>query len=272
MARTINVGPVYPPYQLDDFQTCPLLWDYKKRWAKRDKKNWTAMLIGKAIARGLEAHYKGLEEPYGPAERIVEEQYNPEGADRSLKGVLNLTREGLALGLGTNFALSEVLAVERYFGRTVPDLVGRERDGALMVIDHKVKVTLDEKYREKELEKYNRSNQFFEYAWHVGQEYGEPVERVYAHLIILGPSPEALLHPVAIEPEHLRHWLHGASRDWRDMAAIEKGEEEARARFTACRTDFGLCEMYEACHTFHGQEEAFTALYNRVGSRRHASS
>jgi PD-(D/E)XK nuclease superfamily len=266
--KTVTVGPVYPPYQTDEYQQCPLYWDLRKRWRKREQKVWTATLIGKAVAHGLELCFGGsLQDPYLAAAEMVRQEYLP-GSDRSLRGTLELTRLGLELALGTKFALTRVLAVETPYGRTRPDLVALDYDGALVVIDHKVKVMLDGRFLAKELEKFNRSNQFFEYAWMVGQEHGEPVSRVIAHMIILGPSPQTLLHPVEMAPEHVAHWLHGVAKDWRQMKLIEDQVVEPQARFTACVTSYGPCEMYEGCHTYYGDESAFPALYEQIGSKR----
>lgn len=268
MATTINVGPVYPPSMLDDFQRCPLFWDLKKRWRNNPAKEWTANHIGNAVAKGLERYWKGDDEKFAfeAADESIRTSYPPR-ADRSLKGCIALTHQAVELGIRTEISLKEVLAVEEPFGRTRPDLVGYDYDGALCVWDHKVKVELDDKFYTKELAKYDVSNQFYEYAWVVGAKYGEPVERVYAHIIILGPSPRTVLHPVRMTPEHIRHWLHGASRDWHHMKAIEEGEEEAQSRYSGCVTPFGPCAMHEGCHTFHGDESAFPAIYERVKSR-----
>ena len=268
MSKTINVGPVYPPYMLDDFQRCALFWDLKKRWKNNPAKEWTANHIGNAVGKGLEYFLKGagIEESFVKGEENIRANY-PQRADRTLKGCVELVRQGLELGMNTNFSFKEILAVEEPYGRTRPDLVARDYDDALAVWDHKLKVELDDKYYEKELAKYDISNQFFEYAWVVGAKYGEPVERVYAHIIILGPSPRTVLHPVKMQPEHVKHWLHGASRDWHHMKAIEEGEEEAQSRYTGCITSYGPCAYHEGCHTFHGDESAFPAIYERVKSR-----
>jgi len=271
MDRVINVGPVYPPYQLDDFQRCPLYWDLTKRWKPPITKAWTAMVIGNAVAKGLEANIKGetKDDSHILAQKFAVDNY-PERADRSLKGVVELTRQGVELGLQTQFSFKEVLSVEEPYGRTRPDLVAYDYDGALAVWDHKVKVDLDDKFYQKELNKYETSNQFFEYAWIVGAKFGEHVERVYAHIIILGPSPRTVLHPIKMTREHIRHWLHGASQDWHRMKAIEQGDAEAESRYTGCQTNYGPCAMHEGCHTFAGDEAAFPAIYERVTRGKYA--
>jgi len=271
MATTINVGPVYPPYQLDDFQRCPLYWDLTKRWKVRATKAWTAQVIGNAVAQGLESYLTEgtADDAHVLAQKFVVENY-PALADRSLKGVVELTRQGVELGINTQFSFKQILSVEQSYGRTRPDLVAYDYDGALAVWDHKVKVELDDRFYQKEIAKYETSNQFYEYAWIVGTKLGEAVERVYAHIIILGPSPRTVLHPVTMTPEHVRHWLHGASRDWHRMKAIEEEEAEAESRYTGCQTNYGPCSMYEGCHTFAGDEAAFPAIYERVTRGKYA--
>lgn len=268
MLKTINVGPVYPPYMLDDFQRCPLFWDLNKRWKSKPVKEWTAGHIGNAVAKGLEIYFKGgsSEDSFIAGEESMARNYPPR-ADRSLRATLELTKRAIDLALSTQLSVTEIISVEEPYGRTRPDLVGRDYDDTIAVWDHKVKVELDDRFFAKELAKYDTSNQFYEYAWVVGSKYGEEVGRVYAHIIILGPSPRTVLHPVKMTPEHIQHWLHGASRDWHHMKAIEDGDEEAQARYTGCTTNYGPCAMYEGCHTFYGDETAFSAIYEKVRSR-----
>ncbi len=258
---------VYPPYQTDAFQKCPTLWDYQKRWAPRGNQR-TAMLIGTGVAIGLEHYYKELmgekvvRDPLGTALEYVEKHYQSH-ADKSLKGVETLVERGYDLGITTDLSIKEILAVEKYFGRIKPDIVARDYDGSLVVIDHKVKVNLDDKYLEGNLQEYDSANQFYHYAWGIEQEYGEPVARVVAHVIILAPVGKTLLHPVKMDPEHVQFWLKGTAVTWEHMKAVEGGGG-LETRFASCKGRYGLCDMYEACHTFHGDESAFPALYERV--------
>src|SRR5215475_12354642 len=159
MTTTIDVGPIYPPYQTDQFQKCPLLWHLSKNWARSGEKPRTAMLIGNAVARGLEAYFQGDTDELQQARTYVEDHYKP-GSDRTFKGVSNMVEAGVQLGMNTQLSIQEVLAVEEYFGRVKPDLVGRDYDGSLAIWDHKVKTSLDERYIAKELLEYDTSNQF----------------------------------------------------------------------------------------------------------------
>lgn len=266
--RKIDVGPIFPPYQTDSFQKCSLLWDLGKRWRKKEDKPRVAMLIGTAVALGLESHYKtDGQDPFEVAAVYAERAYQ-EGSDKSLKGTLSLVRRGMELGVGTNLGLTEIMAVEEYIGRVKPDLIGRAYDGELVVIDHKVKSNLEDRWLDKELEGYDTSNQLFQYAWQVGQEYGEPVVTCIIHMIILGPVPRTILHPVRITQEHLNLWLHGVALDWRQMDTIEKGTVEAGARFASCMGKYGKCDMYTICHTLEGDEGVAHPFYDQLRERR----
>lgn len=274
----IKIGKVFPPYQLGDFQKCPRLWDYKKRWQSRDEFNKTAMLVGTAVALGLEHYYTGLDKGVEPkvhealctsvAAAHVEENY-VEDSDRSLDTVQTLVRRGTKHGMATNLGLGEILGVEKFYGRIRPDLVGRSLDGALVVIDHKVKMKLDDQWKEKTLAEYDTNNQFMHYAWAIGQEYGEEVKTVYAHIIVLSPRVYTEMHPVRIDQEHLALWLESATTDYQEMAAIEAGKFKARARFASCVDKYGPCAMYDLCHVLHGDESKAEALYGRKPERRY---
>ncbi len=254
----VSVGTVYSPYNLSDFQKCPRLYDYKKRWDVKGKELNTAILIGAAVAAGLEAHYQGQgRDPKQVAADYVDASYKV-GSDRSLEGVQALTRKGVRYGMATNLGLPKIEAVEKFFGRIRPDLVGRDPAGKLMVVDHKVKVNLDDRYKEKELGAYDTSNQMFHYAWAVGQDFGEKVEQVAIHLIVLGPRAYTEMHLIQIDQRHLATWLESAALDWDDMHANER-----RQRFESCMGKYGPCEFHAACHSYYGDESKFSALYIR---------
>jgi hypothetical protein len=255
----VKVGPIYSPYPTTDFQRCPRKWDYSKRWQPRDEGGKTAMLVGTAVALGLEHHYKDstltIKECQSKAEANIQVNYQ-EGSDRSLEGTLELTRRGVKHAMATDLGLKEILGVEKFYGRTKPDLVGRNRDGRLVVVDHKVKMNLDDRYKEKELLKFDTNNQMMHYAWTVAQDMGEPVYEVVIHLIVLAPRVYTELHPIRIDQEHLAFWLQGIAEDWKDM---QRGEN--RPRFSACM-DPWPCDFRDGCHTFNGQESAFNVLYD----------
>jgi hypothetical protein len=240
------------------------MWDYAKRWQPRDEGGKTAMLIGTAVALGLEDWYNGRREPdqkavaelaLRAAAECAEAQYQ-EGSDRSLEGVVTLVRRGVKHGMATDLGLKEILGVEKFYGRTKPDLVGRNRDGRLVVIDHKVKMNLDDRYKEKELLKFDTNNQMMHYAWTVAQDMGEPVYEVIIHLIVLAPRVYTELHPIRIDQEHLAFWLEGVAKDWESMA-----HNDNRPRFSACM-DPWPCDYRAGCHTFNGQESKFNVLYD----------
>ncbi len=260
----VKVGPIFSPYPTTDFQRCPRKWDLSKRWQSRDEGGKTAMLVGTAVALGLEHGYKDPTMTVDECQRVATEYTElnyQEGSDRSLDGVVALVRRGVKHGMTTDLGLSKILGVEKFYGRTKPDLVGRNKAGQLVVIDHKVKMNLDDRYKEKELLKFDVGNQMFHYAWTVAQDMGEPVVEVIIHLIVLAPRVYTELHPIPIDQGHLVYWLEGVARDWRDM---ERGEN--RPRFSAC-SDPWPCEFRDGCHTFHGDESKFPVLYDKKERR-----
>jgi len=260
----IDVGAVYPPYQLDDFQRCPYYWDVKKRWLPRggNKNLLVGGILGAAVAYGLEIYYTPgfpKEDPVAATEAYAAGRW-VEQTELSKEGLVTLARRGVKRGMQTDLGLKQIVAVEKQVGRMKPDLVGRSQDGSLVVIDHKVKKSLDDQYKEKTLADFDKSNQFFAYAWAIGQEYGEAVTVVYAHLIVLSPRVYTELHPVPIDQAHLAIWLESAVEDWKDMASGEN-----RRRFSACNGRYGVCEYDHGCHVLHGDESLYGALYEKRG-------
>lgn len=261
--ESIKVGPVFSAYPTTDFQMCPKLWDYKRRWDSPEDRQSTALLLGSAVALGLEAHYANQgRDPLETAESYARANYY-EGSDRTEDGLVALVRRGVRLGMATNLGTSEILGVEKWYGNSRPDLVARDQAGKIVVIDHKVKRNLDDRYKEKELLGYETSNQLYGYAWRVAQEYGEPVETAIIHLIVLGPSAYTELHPVRITTEALKLWLTDVSKDWKDMAA-----GESRRRFSSCVNQYGPCRFWAACHVLGGDETKFEGLYAWKPKRR----
>lgn len=249
----------WSPYQTDAYQRCPLLWDLSKRWQPKVEHPMVNMLVGTAVALGLERHYKGYTDGLEKADELVQTQYR-DGSKTSLAGTRRLTKQGIELGMATNLGLSRIEAVEEFYGNIKPDLVGRQGDD-LVVIDHKVKMNLDDRYLEKELQSYDTGNQMWHYGWAVGNEYGEEVKYVCIHMIILAPFPRTLIHPVKITPEGIQHWLKGVMRDWQGMSAIANGQEEPGARYTSCQTKYGLCDFHALCHSLHGDESVAATFY-----------
>lgn len=269
LLEDVKVGPIFSPYPTTSFQRCPRAWDLGRRWQGKGFEGKTAMLVGTAVALGLELHLTGStkEAALEAARAHVEANY-VEDSDRSRDGVQTLVRRGTRHGMETNLGLGEILGVEKFYGRTKPDLVGRSLDGRVVVVDHKVKLSLDDKYKEKELLKFETNNQMFHYAWTVAQELGEPVATVYIHLIVLAPRVYTAMHPIPIDQEHLAYWLEGVAKDWQEMAAIEAGKFPARPRFSACM-DPWPCDFRDACHVLKGDERTFRVLYDIKPARKY---
>ena len=254
---------VYPPYQTATYQQCPMLWDLGKRWKEREGVPTTARLIGTAVAAGLEAHFKGSESPQDALTAVVEFQYQ-EGSDRSIEEVVTLSLKGLVLGQKTHFGHKSVLAVEQPFARCRPDLVLRMPDGSVAPVDHKVKINLDPRYFSNECRAYNTDTQMMHYSMAVGESYGQHVGVVLVHLIILGPRPKTIVHPVKISPERLDYWRSGAERAWQEMHSIEYNGARVVPNFTSCITKYGPCAYYEGCHNLDGDGSRFGAIYDAI--------
>ncbi len=262
---------VYPPYQLNTFQECPVKWDYGKRWKPQPGQNSAAMLLagmlGNALSVGLAEFLSSTEEEpvrRGRACDLAVEyalsHWTPEMTSKSKIQAGTMAVGATNIGTKTLLPLKEILAVEQFVGRVIrPDVVGRDFEGNLAVLDHKFKANLDDRYFDKELRRYNNSNQFLEYAWLVGQEYGEPVDKVYVHIVILAPLPQTIIHPVDTSHKRQAHWLKGATRDWIDMHNIESLAVPAQPRYTACEGQYGPCHFNDACHVLHGDESTFAA-------------
>lgn len=254
---------VYPPYQTEAFQRCPMLYDLGRRWMKREPQPTTARLIGIAVAAGLEAHFNGQGDCLEIAHQVVRAGYL-EGSDRSFDGVAKLVSKGVRLGKSTNLGYESILAVEKSFARCRPDLVVRMLDGRIAIVDHKVKIQLDPKYLSAECRRFNTSTQFLHYSMAVGEYFGEHVDTVVPHLIILGPRGMTVPHPVKVTKERLAYWRKGAERAWREMHLVESGQSELVPNFTSCETRYGVCDFYAACHNLDCDPSRMEVVYDAV--------
>jgi hypothetical protein len=263
----------YSSYQLDQFQTCPKLWDLSKRWRAPEVSWQASMHVGACIAVGLASLRQKS------AKRVAEiramDEINKryiENDEWTLDGIIRHVYKGIELGISSNLGLKTILSADQQmYGRCRPDVVGRTHDGRLRIWDDKVKLKLDSRYIDDTLSEFRHSNQLYEYAWEVGRYYGEPVEKVGVNLIILTPSPKVIPYPIEITPEAIEYWASGAVQDFSDMALIDGGFAGARPRWTSCTTKYNmpgtfqkaLCPMHLICHDLHGDESRAEAFYER---------
>lgn len=267
----------YSPTRTMDYMNCPALIPLKRTWQPKPTA-WTPnMLLGKAVARGLECHYRSYlgctVDPVCEMNLVLEAEYVEQPA-WTLDGLYKLASVGLKAGIASGFPLGgTILSVEEEMGGFRPDLVYRSSNGEIVVVDNKVTLALKPDYVQMRLAEYESSWQFAHYAWAAGERYGEPVNKVAAHLIVLTPRPKAYIHVVEFTPERLDMWLRDASIVWLDMAEDELIMENSetnlyRRNWNYCQR-YGSqhrCMYYQLCHELAGDESRAELFYDRIES------
>ena len=250
---------VYSPSSMGEWLQCPLLRQLRRSWRERVVEWSPAMLLGNAVQAGMNVWLRdrqgadigtSLDEAIEAAVVGViglgyEEQpkYTPEGLVKlTLRGVQALLDADL-------FRRHTILMVDEPLGHSRPDVVSRHETEGLVVTDFKVTRQLGDQYRAKRLSEYETDDQFWHYAWEVGETLGEPVKWLRPVVVILAPKPTVLSTTVAVQPDRLNFWLSGAEQHWADMQAEDEGRRPVVPRWPSCRGGkFGVCEMYDACH------------------------
>lgn len=274
----MSKGRMYSSYDLDVFQRCPKLWDLSHRWVTDEF--GIAVDVGAAISVGLAQLRRGKPEKEAQQEaiKVLTRRFEERGGsdEWTLEGLSKHVLTGLELGMAKDLGLRTIISAdEQTYGGFRPDVVGRTTEGDLRVVDDKVKLSLDSRYIDEELNRYKHSNQFFGYAWAVGQHYNESVRSVCVNLIILSPKPIAMLYPVVMNQKVLKFWAEGAMQDYAEMEAIEAGTVEARPRWESCASKYNkkgttekeLCRMYTLCHELAGREEHAAEFYQKKERR-----
>ena len=162
-----------------------------------------------------------------------------------------------------------VLAVERSYpkyGNMRPDLVVTSDTGVPMVIDYKLKITLDARYRLMEEVKYARSWQMFHYAYFIAQEYEVPATEYGIVLTVLEPkfATELLRYP--IKPEAMEQWHVFAEHTWDRMTRTDASDASPEGQ-TNCRDQYGPCPYTAWCWEFFGDENLASHLYEKGATR-----
>lgn len=136
------------------------------------------------------------------------------------------------------------------YGNSRADLVARDENGALVILDYKSKLTLKAEYRAKTIGEFANSSQQFHYAWAAGETYGEPVFKYFIGLAIMEPRWAFDLVPFPVSPESLAVWHQSALVIWADMEKEEAGE---RVPWLSPNhsDNFGQCAYYKACFVHH---------------------
>ena len=221
--------------------------------------------MGTAIHAGLAEFWRGGGRPSAWLSRALvagwptsaPPEYNRDGLESQALKVLDKVLAWIAKEMPD----AEPVMVEqtlRADGCT-PDLITREPTGhgtGLVVTDWKTSWNLDADRVRYRLEGLDRTHQFLDYAWQVGQTLGEPVALV-RKVVIVG-SPRIIVRDAtwAPTPQALEYWLTSARQVWEDMAKVKAGERVASLNTNGC-TMYGPkypCTYWEACWTCHGDE------------------
>lgn len=261
------MGKVYSPTRTSDWVRCPVF--ARLRRSVEPVADWTPNLtLGRAVTDGLAKHYRALRDgsPLSPeqveewAMSILEEGYEENdtwalaGLQKIVSNLLEKALEETVIAQGDT-----ILLVDESTGGGRPDLVLKQRNGKLTVTDFKVTLKLEQQYVGKTLSQYETDDQFWQYAWEVGQMYGTPVEWLRVHLLPALPKARSLLHPWRVDPERLQFWLAGAEQAWKDMEEQEEGRRPEAPRWASCNgSRWGKCLYLAWCH-----EPATRAMFYR---------
>lgn len=150
------------------------------------------------------------------------------------------------------------------YGNSRADLVARDQNNALVVVDYKTKLTLAAQYRVKTVQEYANSHQMLHYAWAAGETYGDTVAKYVIGLAVLEPRWTFDLLPYPVHPESLVAWLGSAQRVWGEMARDASGETVPW--MSANHSDnFGQCPYYKACFVHHYDPALMGQDYAKLG-------
>lgn len=126
------------------------------------------------------------------------------------------------------------------------DLGVEAPDGALAVVDYKVKMNLQARYYDAEVNKYAYDHQQYHYAWGYGVMKERKVERYYIALMVLRPQKSVKLHPYSIDPEYAQDWQHFSQNAW-DRMDVLKEHPEQLTQNPEHQNQYGPCPFKNAC-------------------------
>jgi len=238
---------IYSPSQTMSFFSCPAEWRLDQAgWrSKMYGRKELASILGDAFHLAHAEYYRngavppieGIREAYALQARLKAENelkaldtagFECWPNDLDLRNALPLKAQTLVYRwLGDNKVPKEwqIVAVEhmlRDFGWCKIDLLVRPYPmDRLAVVDAKVKLRLEKKEINKELEKYAYSWQFMHYAWAAAQHYEEPVTDYFVMLVVLEPGFHIQLEHYTVNPELMLLWEQSAKAAWAVMAAME---------------------------------------------------
>ena len=274
---------VYSPSQTADWLQCPIFRRFRKPsvlsslneatphvWQERAVEWEPARVLGTAVQAGYNVY---LKDPHSAddaiAEDLVEATIAREFVEQpkyTLPGLTKLALRGVEALLEADlFTRHVILDLDQPLTHSRPDYVSRHETQGLGVTDLKVSARVDERYRVKRLSEYETDDQFWHYAWEVGNTLGEDVKWVRVILLILTPKAVVLPQTVTVTPERLQFWLEGAEQHWRDMTAEDDGKRPVVSRWPNCRGGkYGVCVAYDFCHNLDRDPVRATTYYDRV--------
>lgn len=148
-------------------------------------------------------------------------------------------------------------------GRARIDWGGVDPYGTWCQVDYKVKLSLEARWKDKEVERYRYSTQMMHYNWAYGEHLQHPIHRYYICLVVLAPRFYVELLSYEVDPELQQAWLASAQQKWADMEAQEHG---ARIPDMAAvhRGPYGDCEYLRACLEFRLDPTLIQTAYIQV--------
>ena len=262
----------FGPSQTTDYLKCPTYWRLNKLWSLRLP--WKPYLaIGAAFSDALAVfRLAPTEEGYAQALKAarakLEERYE-ENIEWSLDGLYKLFEKGFDAALkktvSEELENEDVVGTEKTIGAGRVDFISRlKRAKDLIVTDDKVSLQMRADYVSRNLVEVEQDWQLWDYAWRVGDFYGEAVKYMRRHLIILSPRASSFHQLFTITPEAVTQWFESAKIWWARMA-IDKNKplKELAMNQTQCINKYGKCSFYEACHTLLRDESKMETLYDR---------
>lgn len=277
---------VYSPSQTETYLFCPM-----KRWLYSVEKvrprilyaRDTAAIVGRGLAevaaivnaakkqgeRDLSAHLQlflaagttALDQDLARLDHEGYRFWNSADRDRVRQDLQNAIT--LLVEYDATLPPWEILDIELTLpdhGFARLDLGVRSPTGALGVVDYKVKMKSDVRYRQTDLDRYARSWQGRHYVWSYSQYKHEPVEWWGIVLVILSPKPEVVVQPFFVGPDAQAQWLAFARQTWADMEAEDLGHRVTRGQ-TKCADEFGPCEYRRWDWELFGQRDLLREDY-----------
>lgn len=262
---------IYSPSSTVDWLRCPTYAKWRNAVVPRTLEPSPAMLIGRAMAAGLAAYFKGSETPWSDIASQAAEWLDTEWPDETRwthTAIIRLMERALTTaieqpeGARAIRDTETIVAVEQTIGECRPDLVTRNRDGELVVTDAKYNHDVKSEWVPKRLQGVRFDWQLHHYAWAVGAYYGEPVAWIRRHLVVGSPKAISRLVQFRVTAPQTAQWLSYAEWVWEQMTRERAGNIPIGTNYASCDGKFGLCSLIPFCHDFHCNLDAARVLYD----------